>query len=483
MVDAAWTMYLVTVVLTAGYFFLTKRRFDFLTIAYIGAIFYFSPLFLGWVLQSGPNLTETIQPTVYLIATIFLLALSAAAILSRKSERPAPTSREPGRQLSRYYLLLALFGLVSSFVTTRGAIINVDKMIVLTHVGYFYVLFEVAATLACISAVIERRWWELAAALLLLFVDLIVGFRVFFTFAALCVTLVALMRDGELYLYKKLPTYGSAAAVLLVAMMSANAVRPLILDQITTFQSRLVATVAPAVPVAPVAQGGGIPGGNNQNEQSAKPGRAPIVTPAKPIEIPARPIEIPAKPRPNLLTSTNWIDLPYKLIQQSGEPFIVQATLVAVVQTGLSCSPSNIFKSLFLLVPPGMAKFAPTNSFPPTFPDEYQPIFYPGINYGTTGSIWAEMLCRFGYIGLAISGVLFVLVLLGLNRLLLRSSPMLTAPLTLGGTIIAFYINRNDLHFTLQMLKWVALVLLAAYLLSRATDMVRSASARLLAAS
>jgi hypothetical protein len=459
MFDAAWAMYLVTVVLTAGYFFLTKRRFDFLTIAYIGAIFYFSPLFLGWVLQSGPDLSETIQPTVYLIATIYLIALVATAILSGKSELHAPISSEPSRQLSRWYLLVALFGLVSSLVSTRGAIINIDKLVVLNHVGYFYVLFEVAATLACITAVIERRPWELAAAVLLLFVDLFIGFRVFVTFAALCVTLVLLMRDGELYLYKKLPTYGFAAVILLLAMMLANAIRPMIFDQVAKFQSR---------PVAPVAQGGGIPGGGSRNEQSAKLGQAPV--------------EIPRKQPANPLTSSDWKSIPYRLIVQSGEPFVVQATLVAVVQTGLSCSPSNIFKSLFLLVPPGMARFAPTNSFPPTFFDEYQPILYPNITYGTAGNIWAEMLCRFGYVGLIIFGVLFVLVLVGLNRLLLKSSPTLAAPLSLGGTIIAFYINRNDLHFTLQMLKWVVLVFLTVYLLSLAADMVKRASARLSAA-
>jgi hypothetical protein len=243
------------------------------------------------VIQSGPGLSETIQPTVYLIGTIYLIALSAAAILSRKSERHALAS-------------------------------------------------EVAATLACVSAVIERRRRELAAAVLLLFVDLFIGFRVFFTFAAICVTLVVLTRDGELYLYKKLPTYGSAAAVMLVAMLSANAVRPMIFDQVAKFQSQ---------PAAPLAQGGGIPAGASQNEQPANLGQAPA--------------ELPAKPRSNPLASSDWMSIPFKLVQQSGEPFVVQATLVAVIQTGLSCSPSNIFKSLFLLVPPGMARFAPANSY------------------------------------------------------------------------------------------------------------------------
>jgi hypothetical protein len=179
------------------------------------------------------------------------------------------------------------------------------------------------------------------------------------------------------------------------------------------------------------------------------------------------------------LTISNLKSIVSRLVNQSGEPFVVEATLVAIVQTGLSCIPSNIFKSVFLLVPPGMARFAPTNPFPPTFYDEYQPILYPNIDYGTGGNIWAEMLCRFGYVGVVIFGALLILVLIGLNRLLLKSSPTLAAPLSLGGAIIAFYINRNDLHFTLQMLKWVGLVFFAAYLISLAAGMVKRAFTRL----
>jgi hypothetical protein len=457
MLDAAWALYLVTVILTSGYFLLTKRRFDFLTIAHIGAIFYFSPLFFGWVFQASPVLSETIPPTVYLIATMYLIALVAGGLLSTKTEPPALASAEPGRRLSRWYLLLALSGLVASFVSTRGAIINLDKMVVLSHVGYYYVLFEVAATLACISAVIERRWWELAAALLLLFIDLVVGFRVFLILAALSATLILLMRGDRLYLYRKLPTYGSAAVILLVAMLFANAIRPIVYDQVAKLEFHST---------EPVGQRAEMQGGEANNSSAPSAPRQPQIQAPKKEPLPP-------------LTFSNWKSVAFRLVQQSGEPFIVQGTLVAIVETGLSCSASNIFKSLFLLVPPGMARFAPTNSFPPTFFDEYQPILYPDIHHGTAGNIWAEMLCRFGYAGLIIFGALLILVLIGLNGLLPKSSAMLAAPLTLGGSIIAFYINRNDLHFTLQMLKWIGLVFLAAYLISFIPEMVRKASARL----
>ena len=59
-----------------------------------------------------------------------------------------------------------------------------------------------------------------------------------------------------------------------------------------------------------------------------------------------------------------------------------------------------------------MLRFAPVNPYPATFYEEYKPILYPKITYGTAGNIWAEMLCRFGLAGVALFGV--GLILLGL---------------------------------------------------------------------
>jgi hypothetical protein len=448
--ETAWGIYVVAAIVVGGYFILARRRFDFLAIACIGALFYFSPLFWGWVFQAAPDLPVIIQPVVYYIATIYLMSLAGAALLWRGSEEQPPDFLRPGSRLSQYYLVLSFAGLVGSLVTSRGEILNPDKLAVLSHVGHSYVLFEVAAALACVSSVIERRRWELAGSVCLLFIDLLVGFRVFVSLAALSVTLILLMRDGQLNFYKKLPIYGSAAAILLAAMLLATATRIAVFSQAATFQAHPNAQVADAKQM----QHDGI----ERDKRSSGRGQWPSEFPAKQLGVPA----------------SNWSSIAFRIIRQSGEPFVVQGPLVAVVHTGLSCKPSNILKSLFLLVPPGMARFAPRNSFPPTFFDEYQPILYPNIAYGTGANIWAEMLCRFGYVGLIVFGALLILTLLGLNKLLLGSNSATAAPLALGGTIIAFYIHRNDLHFTLQMLKWVATVFVAAYVLSLLTDRMKS---------
>ena len=136
------------------------------------------------------------------------------------------------------------------------------------------------------------------------------------------------------------------------------------------------------------------------------------------------------------------------------------------MQRNVSCSPSNIFKSLFLLTPPGFTQLVPS-TFPPSFYDEYKPILYPDITYGTGGNIWAEMLCRFGYGGVTIFGALLVLALIGLYALLRKASVATTAPIAFGDVVIAFYINRNDLHYKLVMLRQIAIVFGSAYVLSQ----------------
>src|ERR1700730_13057385 len=161
MSDAAWGGFVAASALAFVVFFFKKRRFDLLTVAYIGAMFYFSPLFFGRVLQSSKAFSSTVSVPVYMIATAYVLALTFAAILSERFYRDTlPTA---ARSLSGWYAISALIGFVGSLILSHGAIINADKVEALEQVGYLYVLYEIAGSLTCISAAMERRWWLVAA--------------------------------------------------------------------------------------------------------------------------------------------------------------------------------------------------------------------------------------------------------------------------------------------------------------------------------
>jgi hypothetical protein len=473
MSDAVWIGFVLSATSAFGFFFFRIRRFDLLTVAYIGALFYFSPLFWGRVLQSSPDLKSTIPPAVYLIATAYVLALVLAAIISDGSNQTlVPKTAGP---LSDWYLILAGLGLVGAVIATKGEILNADKMKTLEQVGYFYVLFQFAASLACISAVIERRWWVLAGSMFFLTIDLLVGFRVFVVLTALSVALVMLMRDGRVRLVSRVPTYGAAAVVLIIAMLLVHTARFAIFDQVA-LMGNTPRTLAPQNMRGDILQRDKI------RESTTTPRDTADSVSNKASDSQKAPDSKNASNSGNTSDSGNafediagavskWVRIPFDLLQRS-EPSIIQATLAGIVQRNVSCEPWNIFKSLYLLVPPGLTRLLP-NAFPPTFYDEYQPILYPDITYGTAGNIWAEMLCRFGYVGVAIFGFLLILTLIGSHRLLRRASSATAAPIAFGGIVIAFYMARNDLHYTLVMLRQIAIVFGAALVLSGIVARIR----------
>jgi hypothetical protein len=435
MFDAAWITFLAVTALAFVFFFFKQRQPDFLNIAYIGAVFYFSPLFWDRVLQSSPDLISTIQPAAYLIATAYVAALVLAAIISDRSIRADAPVTLAAHSLSWCYLALAVLGLAGALVSSKGAIINADKVEALKQFGYFYLLFEIAACLACISAAVEGNWRIATISAFLLAFDLLAGFRAFVVLTSLSVAFVMLTHEGRIRLYRKIPTYGVAAVALLIVMLFVHSARFAIFEEVEIFQGHPDSAGTVAAP------------------SKMRGDTLQYIEPATTSD--------PTTASNDPTTVSKWISIPLRLFKQS-EPFIIQATLVGVIQRNLSCSPSNILKSLFLLAPPGFTKFVP-NPFPPTFYDEYQPKLYPNATFSTGGNIWAEMLCRFGYVGIAIFGVFLNLVLIGFYKGFIKASSALATPIALSGVIVAFYIHRNDLHYTLVLVREVWIVFVLAY--------------------
>jgi len=295
MTEAAWVGFVAASTLASGFFFLKERRCDLLTIAYIGAMFYFSPLFWGRVLQSSPDLDPTVPWQVYLIATGYLLALVIAGLFPSGTVLP-----KPGRPLAQWYLILAVAGLIGSLISSRGAIINADKVQALGQVGYLYVLFQIAASLTCISGVIERRWWIVAGGAFLLAIDLLIGFRSYVALTALSVALVMLVRDGHIRLFTKTPTYGAASAVLIFAMLLVHTARFAIFDQLAVVE-------------------------NTPRTVRTQEMRGDILQ----IERPP-PAAAETQSHPDVLRWVKILKIPLELLQRS-EPSIIQATLAGIV--------------------------------------------------------------------------------------------------------------------------------------------------------
>ncbi|WP_407169418.1 hypothetical protein [Bradyrhizobium sp. ORS 111] len=420
MPDLSYGTLVASVGIAAVYYFFARRRFDFLTVSLIGAAFYFSPLLLRTVevtLVTDP----TIPAPVNWIAAGYLLALVAAGLIAaglpapQRSKLLLPSAAAP-------CLALAVVGLIGAIATTRGAIVNADKIVVLKQVGYSYVLFEIAASLACIASVVERRWTILAGACAMLAIDLLLGFRNYAVLTAISTAFVLLASQPAMRLIVKGPTFGIACVLLVAAMLALHTARFAIFDAIAVERN------APRVTRAAEMRGDTL-----QFMRAA----SMAGTPTSAASAAEAPTSLP-----------RWFLVPLQLFEHS-EPFTIQATLVETVHRAYSCSPGNILKSLTLI--PGAGHLLP--SYPMTFYDEFQPALFPTVDYGLGGNIWAEMLCRFGYAGVVAFGLAMLICLVGMQRLFLAAPPTLSAPIAFSGVIIAFYIYRNDLHYTLVMIR------------------------------
>src|SRR3954451_6755406 len=369
MSDPAWLGFIAALTIASGFFFFKHRRFDLLTVAYIGAAFYFSPMIFGSVIVPY-GFDASIPSQAYWIASAYLMALIAAGLIAPLLPSPVQNMRMLP-PIAACCLLLSVVGFVCAIAASRGEILNSDKVVTLGHVGYWFVLFEISASLACIAGVLERNWTATTAACMLLVVDLLFGFRACAVLTAISVAFVLLGQQPEMRLYRKIPSYGVAAIVLVAAMLLVHTARSAIFDQ--RVQSEVVNTKMRSDTLQFIEAG-----------QKSKSDRA------------------------------NWTQIPLQLFKQS-EPFVTQSILSETIHRGYSCSATNIFKSLTLI--PGATGLL--SLYPMTFYDEFQPVLFPNTKAGLGGNIWAEMLCRFGYTGLIVFGTVMLAALMGLHRLFL----------------------------------------------------------------
>jgi len=80
MSDPAWLGFVAALASASGFFFFKRRRFDLLTVAYIGAAFYFSPMIFGFVLVPY-GVDASIPSQAYWIASVYLMGLIAAGLI------------------------------------------------------------------------------------------------------------------------------------------------------------------------------------------------------------------------------------------------------------------------------------------------------------------------------------------------------------------------------------------------------------------
>jgi hypothetical protein len=438
-------LFAVLAVAGSGYFLFRRRNFDLFLVAFGGCLFYFLPLLVG----SVPARTEPPSgiPIILPIGVYVLgIGITASVLLSalvfdllERTPRAIDTNARAGAGLSSWYLLFSIIGLVGA--VRSGAILNVDKIDVLRHIGYWFVLFETAAGLAVVDAFRHRKRLQFVAGLALMFVDLIIGFRTMTIMIFIACVLLQLGNKGPVSLWRKLPALGLGVAVLFVAMVIVNPLRYAVLSRVDLAQEvlRPFETIGPLISQTPVSQSP-----VSQSPEVSSPSKVAADAAAPSIKTPWS----------SIISPDLW----------NIEPFVTQAILAEMIRTDFSCSPRNILNALYVIPFAGLVLRAPSS-----FEDEYKTALFSGYRYGLAGNIWAEAFCRFGYVGVALTLFAFILSLRGFQVLLFKTSGYTVGPAAaLSGAFLAFYVHRNDLLFELLLIRRTFMVFAVAWALQYA---------------
>lgn len=380
------------------YFLLSRRRFDYFSLAFLSADVYFMPAFFGQVSYGADGIwtSSTINPETYGIMIAVMLSILCSAWISERVKplfRTAlalPDLRPAGTVL----LLMAVAGLTGLIATGGHAIFQPDKDVVLESIGRWDILFYSAAAIGFPVSLASKRPVLTIAFLALLAFDLYIGFR----------SAVAVAVLSGLTVYLNSQPRGRLAfrhwklGLLVIAF------------GIFLFGYKYVAF-------------------------AVKAGSWELLT--------------------DQLTSPDT----YVYMFTRSEPFVVQQVLNEVVTHGFKTDWHMLLSSVayqFMLFGPELGAKAVN------FNDLFQPILFPEVEYGMASNIWAQMWSAGGWPLLILFLLLYNAFLALGNRSLAARSIVLRAGLAPIFVYWAFYIHRNDLGYALSLEKRSLLVLLAA---------------------
>lgn len=430
--NSAMILAFASILLAGAGYFLLRRTLDLFAVAFGGCAFYFIPLLVGHVPDwNVPNPFAADVPLasgVYLVGYLSTAAVIVGAAIFDKIASQVKTAVRPMNSLANWYLLISLAGLIGSILT--GHILDMNKTFVLTQVGYWFILFETAATLAWIDALLSRKRAQLTLASLLLLFDLAIGFRFMTVMCFLSFTLVQFGR-GEARLWRSMPRLAAAAVAAFFLLLMINNIREVFLPRLGMTYTEIKAPPRTVAETSVASQ------------------------PLAAVE------KMPTRAQESLSDGLLRLGSRIPRLLQQMEPFVTQAILSETIRQDFRCSPQRYRNLAFII--PFSSRFFGT---PETFETQFKPKFFPRHRAGMAGNAWAETFCDFGYLGIVAEAVMIVL-LVGLAQILIDSSASsFVSAVILSGVVFAFYFHRNDMLFELLLIRRVLMIFAIAWCLS-----------------
>lgn len=202
-------------------FLFRRRQFDFVSVAFIGALIYFSPGFYGYV--ADPYYPDRIpyipiyDDTYY----VWIWALGALIITGLMYNPRVPINVPKLRTSDAFdWALIAM--LIAAFLlwywSAGDAIFSIDKFEILENQDRFYILFTSVTQAGLIAFILQGKWikaiFPIAGGLLLLYI----GFRYDVALAAIAIATHTAARRGIKSFMK--PRYLVPIVALAVLMLS-----------------------------------------------------------------------------------------------------------------------------------------------------------------------------------------------------------------------------------------------------------------------
>ena len=322
--------------MSAGYFLFARRTFDFSAVAFGGAIFYFMPLFVGevLVLQRGQN--TTIVPELYWVGIGVVISIMVFGVASERYNGRIKV----GMDLTPFYIIISAVSLLVALDTSP--LLSINKTETLRHVGYFYIAFQISAALAAVTSTIHRKWTYVSVAACLLAVDVAIGFRAMSIISFIGCCFVLLRHHSASILVRRLPRFGFALLLMVVAMLFSHSIRYFVADLSTAIKidGSSGPVSGPALPPDAIQPSAPKPTEPGQFDAADAPSPAPMGPRGDIVRL--HPVDVRASASSSLMS---YLSVPAQLLRRS-EPFSIQSIFNEVARSEFSCRSGGMVATI-----------------------------------------------------------------------------------------------------------------------------------------
>lgn len=199
-------IFLITFFLGLLYFVCAKRRFDFFTLANFSASIYFLPGVFGFVLNpytSNIKIKVPIYPETYLVMTLVLFGILISGFLNKTKKTNNIHEIQKKQTITpELSLLIGTLGIIISFITTGQNLLLADKGEMLNYMNRYHLFWQIGASIGGVLAYVTKKRKILILSLVLLLIDVYIGFRSVFAILMLSILTIHFSKKEPIGFYK-----------------------------------------------------------------------------------------------------------------------------------------------------------------------------------------------------------------------------------------------------------------------------------------